>query len=166
MKLYIVSSLILLILTFIYLLIYSQNIQKESFTGGPVTCKDCNERGKQGAGKCLACNNCGWCVDANGYGSCVLGDYTGPYFADCSQYMFTGGISLIGNQPGKSSGSYATLITPWTGNSSGGYVNPSPPYIGNTFYGVDSPLRSARRWRPKGGTRIVENLQVKRCKSK
>ena len=81
--------------------------------------------GKKGMNQCLSCNNCGWCIDPNGYGSCVLGNSDGPLFAECAQYMYNGGIPIATN----------------------------PPYIGNSFYNSNSPNDSARRWRAIGNIR-------------
>lgn len=75
--------------------------------------------------QCLSCNNCGWCIDPNGYGSCVLGNSDGPLFAECAQYMYNGGIP----------------------------VSTATPYIGNTFYNGNQPYESARRWRAIGNVR-------------
>ncbi len=65
----------------------------ERFAEG--ACKDCNRTGKKkGIEECMSCNNCGWCIDPNGYGSCVLGNSEGPLFAECAQYMYNGGIPI------------------------------------------------------------------------
>jgi hypothetical protein len=41
-------------------------------------------------GQCLKCFNCGYCVDKFGRGTCIGGDYTGPYnFERCSKYYNT-----------------------------------------------------------------------------
>lgn len=170
MALHLVASLVLVLIVIVYLIINSRN-DIEGFTGGPnglQYCEDCNRRGKKGLGACLSCTNCGWCVDPNGYGSCVLGDYTGPYFADCAQFMFGGGVvgisgskqpKIVTGRDGseeRESGSETnpfTVALPWTGNSSAGYINPSPFLFGNNFYGASAPLRSARRWRPTGSFR-------------
>jgi hypothetical protein len=126
---YIVSSLIIIIILVVYLILLSKNINtiKEGFfserfsEGG---CRDCNRIGKKGMHECLSCNNCGWCIDPNGYGSCVLGNSTGPLFAECAQYMYNGGIPMA---------------IPNT-------------YIGNTFENSNSDEIS-RKWRAIGDTR-------------
>jgi hypothetical protein len=87
-------------------------------------CRDCNRIGKKGMNQCLSCNNCGWCIDPNGYGSCVLGNSNGPLFAECAQYMYNGGIPV-------------------------GLQN---LYIGNTIDNINSD-GSSRRWRTIGDIR-------------
>jgi hypothetical protein len=127
---YIVSSLIIVILLIIYFILLSKGVVQieegffsEQFSEGG--CRDCNRTGKKGMNQCLSCTNCGWCIDPNGYGSCVLGNSDGPLFAECAQYMYNGGIPVA------------------TGN----------PYIGNTFYNDNQPYESARRWRAIGNIR-------------
>ena len=184
MELHLVSSLILTLIVIVYLRVYSQNIYQENFEeeddaqpGKPDYCQDCNRRGRKGVGACLSCNNCGWCVDPNGYGSCVLGDYNGPYFADCAQYMYNGGITAAGGAGGVPYGPgggqylgpgsgaspfgpakqswYQMLFVPWYGGTGPGAINPSPDYIGNSFYNNYSPLKNPRRWRPTGMYRTM-----------
>lgn len=89
---YSITIMLLLVIYFIFL--YSKNDQEDFFGGsyGPSYC-DCNVRGQMGMNACLSCNNCGWCIDPNGNGSCVLGDQRGAYFADCVQYSYNGGIA-------------------------------------------------------------------------
>jgi hypothetical protein len=127
---YIVSSLIIVILLVVYFILLSKGVAQiqegffsERFSEG--ACRDCNRIGKKGMNQCLSCNNCGWCIDPNGYGSCVLGNSDGPLFAECAQYMYNGGIPIA------------------TGN----------PYIGNTFFNDNQPYESARRWRAIGNIR-------------
>lgn len=170
MKLHLVASFILIALVIIYILINSRQM-REGFDNNnglyPGFCGDCNSRGKKGMNACLSCNNCGWCTDPNGYGSCVLGDQNGPYFAECANYMFNGGMSVPyparmralggnGNGNGNSNdGAYQLLYTPYFGGTGPGYMNPAPNYIGNTYYNTSSPLKSARRWRPTGDSRLM-----------
>jgi len=176
MVLHLVSSLILVVIVIVYLIVYSQKLYQERFDEeddqgipAPSYCGDCNSRGRKGMNACLSCNNCGWCVDPNGYGSCVLGDYTGPYFADCAQYMFNGGISAFQGPRGPvgSRGApnapvgpanvpwYQMLFVPWYGGYGTGSINAAAPYIGNSFYNNNTPLHNARRWRPTG---VVRNM--------
>ena len=127
---YIVSSLIIVVLLVVYFILLSKGVAQiqegffsERFSEG--ACRDCNRIGKKGMNQCLSCNNCGWCIDPNGYGSCVLGNSDGPLFAECAQYMYNGGIP----------------------------VSTATPYIGNTFYNDNQPYESARRWRAIGNIR-------------
>ena len=127
---YIVSSLIIVVLLIVYFILLSKGVLQiqegffsERFSEG--ACRDCNRIGKKGMNQCLSCNNCGWCIDPNGYGSCVLGNSDGPLFAECAQYMYNGGIPVA------------------AGN----------PYIGNTFFNDNQPYESARRWRAIGNIR-------------
>lgn len=127
---YIVSSLIIVVLLVVYFILLSNGVAQihegffsEKFSEGG--CRDCNRIGKKGMNQCLSCTNCGWCIDPNGYGSCVLGNSEGPLFAECAQYMYNGGIPM--------------------GNGN--------PYIGNTFYNDNQPYESARRWRAIGNVR-------------
>ena len=116
---------------------------------------------------CLSCNNCGWCVDPNGYGSCVLGDYSGPYFADCSQYYYNGGVTVNNGGVVKPIAPYGppnppwyqTLFVPWYGGFGIGSINPSPSIWGNEFYNAMTPLRSARRYRPTGVSRTMKKTR-------
>lgn len=112
--------MLLLVIYFIFL--YSKNDQEDFFGGGaygPAYC-DCNVRGQMGINACLSCNNCGWCVDPNGNGSCVLGDQRGAYFADCVQYSYNGGVAASPYPPMMPW--YQKFFVPW-----GGVV---PPFFG------------------------------------
>jgi len=127
---YIVSSLIIVVLLVVYFILLSKGVMQihEGFFSERFSesgCRDCNRAGKKGMNQCLSCNNCGWCIDPNGYGSCVLGNSDGPLFAECAQYMYNGGIP----------------------------VSTATPYIGNTFYNGNQPYESARRWRAIGNVR-------------
>ena len=161
MKLYLVSAIILLVIVYFIMLSYHTN--QENFTGmnfSPKYCKDCNTLSHKGMNACLSCNNCGWCIDPNGYGTCVLGDNNGPFFADCSQYYFNGGLSVSPGGPGGQGGPgmpswYQMMFMPWYGGYGTGSMDPAPSYMGNTFYNNNSPLRSARRWRPTGDVRTI-----------
>jgi len=126
---YIVSSLIVVVLLIVYFILLTKGVAKieegffsENFSENG--CRDCNRIGKKGMNQCLSCNNCGWCIDPNGYGSCVLGNSNGPLFAECAQYMYNGG-------------------TP---------VALQNLYIGNTFDNINS-YESSRRWRAIGDIR-------------
>jgi hypothetical protein len=126
---YIVSSLIIVVLLVVYFIILSKGVAqiKEDFYSERFSengCRDCNRIGKKGMNQCLSCNNCGWCIDPNGYGSCVLGNSDGPLFAECAQYMYNGGIPVA---------------MPNT-------------YIGNTFDNNNIDENS-RRWRAIGDSR-------------
>ncbi len=125
---YIVSALIIIIILVVYFILLSKGVIpiqegffSERFSEG--ACKDCNRIGKKGVDQCMSCNNCGWCIDPNGYGSCVLGNSEGPLFAECAQYMYNGGIPIA---------------IPNT-------------YIGNTF--DDNTDYIARKYRAIGDTR-------------
>ena len=127
---YIVSSLIIVVLLVVYFILLSKGVMQihEGFFSERFSesgCRDCNRAGKKGMNQCLSCNNCGWCIDPNGYGSCVLGNSDGPLFAECTQYMYNGGIP----------------------------VSTATPYIGNSFYNGNQPYESARRWRAIGNVR-------------
>lgn len=48
---------------------------------GSLYCSNCSHRNRK---KCAACNNCGYCINSNGNGECIVGDINGPYFRqDC-----------------------------------------------------------------------------------
>ena len=156
MKLHLVASLIIVLFVIIYLIIFTKkNIETFAINRmrGFRSCGDCNTVGKKGIDKCLSCTNCGWCIDPNGYGSCVQGDFTGPYFADCTQFMFGGGLTVGGPGSGQGGVNSSLTATPFTVSLAGAMQNPSPSPFGNTFYQTDAPLRSARRWRPPGDYR-------------
>lgn len=50
-------------------------------------CPSCGWRSRY---SCAKCTNCGYCIDKNGYGQCVPGDSSGPYFHGdkCSYWEF------------------------------------------------------------------------------
>ena len=49
-------------------------------------CPSCGWRSRYA---CSKCTNCGYCVTASGYGECVPGDSSGPYFrSDCMYWEF------------------------------------------------------------------------------
>jgi len=49
-------------------------------------CPSCGWRSRY---NCSKCTNCGYCVTASGYGECVPGDSSGPYFrSDCMYWEY------------------------------------------------------------------------------
>lgn len=141
-------TFVILFMTIVYLLVYSQRLYQEGFESdfNPRYCKDCNQRGLRGGSQaCMSCNNCGWCVDPNGYGSCVLGDNRGPYFAECAQYFYNGGLSVFGGNPNSLPYGppkvpfYQKYFVPWFG----GYQQ----------FGNDKTLINPRKYRRYGGTK-------------
>lgn len=49
-------------------------------------CPSCGWRSRN---SCSKCTNCGYCITASGYGECVPGDSSGPYFrSDCLYYEY------------------------------------------------------------------------------
>jgi len=46
-------------------------------------CPSCGWRSRY---SCSKCNNCGYCITPSGYGECVPGDSSGPYFRDDCLY--------------------------------------------------------------------------------
>ena len=115
-----IYSIVVVFLVIAYFIIYHKNENIEDFYGGesgPAYC-DCNQRGQLGINACLSCNNCGWCTDPNGNGSCVLGDQKGPLFADCLQYSYNGGTAALPFPPMMMPW-YQKFFMPW-----GGFVPP------------------------------------------
>lgn len=58
--------------------------------GFSMYCPNCSKNNWMGESECYNCQNCGWCVDPNGYGQCTQGDYKGPYFKDCRTWIYKG----------------------------------------------------------------------------
>ena len=112
-----VSAILILAIAILYVAVYSQTLYNEGFQSFyyPKYCRDCNRAGRRGPQACMGCQNCGWCVDPNGYGSCVLGDNRGPYFADCSQYYYSGGVGVTGPPIGPSPQPFYQFLVPWYG---------------------------------------------------
>ncbi len=49
-------------------------------------CPSCGWRSRY---SCSKCTNCGYCITPSGYGECVPGDSSGPYFReDCQSWIF------------------------------------------------------------------------------
>lgn len=49
-------------------------------------CPSCGWRSRY---SCDKCTNCGYCITASGYGECVPGDSSGPYFrSDCKFWSY------------------------------------------------------------------------------
>lgn len=49
-------------------------------------CPSCGWRSRYA---CSKCTNCGYCITASGYGECVPGDSSGPYFRnDCMYWEY------------------------------------------------------------------------------
>lgn len=49
-------------------------------------CPSCGWRSRY---SCSKCTNCGYCITPNGYGECVPGDSSGPYFReDCYHWEY------------------------------------------------------------------------------
>ena len=49
-------------------------------------CPSCGWRSRN---SCSKCTNCGYCITASGYGECVPGDSSGPYFrSDCMYWEY------------------------------------------------------------------------------
>lgn len=151
MRLYVGGSVVVFVLLLLYLMVYSQPKYEEGFDDYdgyyPRYCRDCNSMGWRGEGSCMSCQNCGWCVDGNGYGSCVQGDANGPYFADCVQYYYGGGIGNFAPVGPRSSPWYQRYFIPWYGG-----------------YGIGGGGRDVyrgmfrRRWTPVGNRRFYRRF--------
>ena len=85
-------------------LYFSQQVEKFG-----VYCRNCGLNGWRGQTDCYECNNCGWCIDPNGYGSCVTGNANGSLFADCRSYFYKGAC-IYGPECGYNSPIYITPI--------------------------------------------------------
>lgn len=49
-------------------------------------CSSCGYKSRRSCGKCI---NCGYCISSSGYGECVAGDSSGPYFRqDCVYWEY------------------------------------------------------------------------------
>lgn len=48
--------------------------------------KYCGSCGWRSRKSCSNCTNCGYCITPSGYGECVPGDSSGPYFREDCQY--------------------------------------------------------------------------------
>jgi len=49
-------------------------------------CPSCGWRSRY---SCAKCTNCGYCITPSGYGECVPGDSSGPYFrSDCTYWEY------------------------------------------------------------------------------
>ena len=97
-------------------------------------CPDCNRNNWMGESDCYACNNCGWCIDPNGNGSCGLGSASGPMFKDCRSWFYNGRC-IWGPDCGYSGPMYydnAILTYPW--------------YSRWWYWGIGRPWRRGRRW--------------------
>ena len=81
----------LMIIFVVALLLVMQNKNKKIIneTYG-VYCPDCNRNEWMGENDCYNCNNCGWCIDPNGNGSCGIGSASGPLFKDCRSWFYNG----------------------------------------------------------------------------
>ena len=135
----ILNCILTVFLTILYLLVYSQPLYNEGFEGfnsfyNPNYCKDCNQLGWRGEQACMQCVNCGWCIDPNGNGSCVQGDANGPYFADCVQYFYNGGVGTV-TPP------YGPMVIPW-------YQRYLIPWYGGS-YKMQLPRRIRNRYNKK-----------------
>ena len=50
-------------------------------------CPSCGWRSRY---SCSKCTNCGYCITPSGYGECVPGDSSGPYFrSDCAYWEYS-----------------------------------------------------------------------------
>jgi hypothetical protein len=156
-----ISALVVIALAVLYVAVYSQTLYREGFESFyyPKYCRDCNRRGRKGQQACMACQNCGWCVDPNGYGSCVLGDNRGPYFADCAQYYYSGGVGVV-NQPfGPTPQPMYQYLIPWYGGAYAGgqrYSDATLRQLGR-YANVEQygRARVLRKWRKRGNKRFM-----------
>jgi hypothetical protein len=84
MSLYIVCiAIIICVLLIIYI---TRETEYEEFS-----CPSCSNQDWLGESHCYKCNNCGWCIDRERYGSCVVGDMRGPLFReDCRSWFYKG----------------------------------------------------------------------------
>ena len=87
-------SIIFIVIALIGFLIYHEkffDVQKfatQIYTSSIPT-RYCQECGKLSSFQCNRCINCGFCVTEKGFGECVPGDSTGPYFRqDCSSWNY------------------------------------------------------------------------------
>ena len=99
-----------------------------------INCSNCNRNNWIGESDCMSCNNCGWCIDPNGYGSCAIGNANGPLFKDCSSWYYNG-VCMWGPQCGSVGPIY--------------YDNPiiEYPWYTRWWYMGRRPWRRHRPWR-------------------
>jgi len=111
----------------------NKNIVEENFDiiGYPRSwCRSCGYRSRATCGNC---QNCGYCINRQGYGECVPGDNDGPYFRqDCAYYEYNNADPL--------SVMYPDYIYPYTSLN---YVN-TYPYYPNYPYRYSSLSRYNR----------------------
>ena len=155
MYIYYFHAVIIFLILIMYLLAYSRPLVNEGFEADfyPSYC-DCNQAGWDGQQACMSCNNCGWCIDPNGNGSCVQGDNRGPYFADCVQYYYNGefGVSVAAPYGPPVAPWYQKFFVPWYGGH-GGKSNGYFDYVDGNH---------KRRWVPMGKNRFYKKGNKKR----
>ena len=102
--------------------------------GFSLYCPNCSKNNWMGESDCYNCQNCGWCVDPNGYGQCTQGDYKGPYFKDCRSWIYKGQC-MWGPECGRRGPIYVqNLQPPYVQNLQPPYVPTRNPYnIYNPF---------------------------------
>ena len=85
MNYYYYLIILLLIALFVYWYTNSEQNQ-ENFIPYFGYCGGC---GYKNRGNCRNCLDCGFCINYNGYGECVPGDSSGPYFrSDCASWEY------------------------------------------------------------------------------
>jgi hypothetical protein len=67
--------IIIIFLLIIYFIYTNTSLINENFG---INCKNCDKNEWIGQQDCNTCNNCGWCIDDEGSGSCSSGNSTGP----------------------------------------------------------------------------------------
>mgnify|MGYP007128599256 CR=1 FL=1 len=124
---------IIIIIIVLYLISTQYNKIDENFDiiGYPRSfCRSC---GYKSRATCGNCQNCGYCVNRQGFGECVPGDNNGPYFRqDCVYYEYNNANPL--------SVMYPDYIYPYTSLD---YVN-TYPYYPNYPYRYSSLSRYNR----------------------
>ena len=53
-------------------------------------CPNCSSNTWLGEDKCYSCNECGWCIDPYGNGSCAKGNEYGPLYKQCKTWKYKG----------------------------------------------------------------------------
>ena len=53
-------------------------------------CPNCSSNTWLGEDKCYSCNECGWCIDPYGNGSCARGNEYGPLYKQCRTWKYKG----------------------------------------------------------------------------
>ena len=131
------TYIIILLVAIIIIFIFTKKYKTEHYNDQ--TGKFCLQCKHKNINECLRCFNCGWCVDENGNGACIPGDYKGPAnYEKCKRWYSEFGCSKTTNPVWYNKSKFR-------GRTSQGYSDYAP-YFQGVDTKIDATCKDCLRW--------------------